>query len=84
MDPVSWYMIESGWKLVDSDGDEAGSVAEVIGETETDIFTGLAVSLTMFSAPRYVPAEHVTNIVEGFVQVDLSTRELDELEPYEG
>ena len=84
MDPLSWFMIEAGWKLVDADGDEAGTVADVIGETETDIFDGLSVSLTMFSAPRYLPAEHVTNIVDGFVQVDLSTRQLDELDPYEG
>ena len=37
----------------------------------------------MFSAPRYLAAEHVTNIVEGFVQVDLTTPELDQLDPYE-
>jgi hypothetical protein len=77
-------MIEPGWKLVDRDGDEAGRVADVVGEPEADIFTGLAVDLGVFSNPRYVPAESVTNIVEGFVQVDLSTRELDDLDPYEG
>jgi hypothetical protein len=84
MDPVSWFMIEPGWKVVDSDGDEAGTVAEVLGDAERDIFDGLALGLTMFSAPRYLAAEHVAQIYEGFVQVDLSTPQLDELEAWEG
>ena len=56
----------------------------MLGDTERDIFDGLAVAIAVFSAPRYLPAERVTNIIEGFVQVDLTTPELDELEPYEG
>ena len=83
-DPVSWFMIEPGWKVVDCDGDEAGNVAEVLGDAERDIFDGLALGLAVFSAPRYLAAEHVTNIVEGFVQVDLTTPQLDELEAWEG
>jgi hypothetical protein len=83
MDPVSWFLIEPGWKVVDVDGDEAGRVAEVLGDTEADIFDGLSVALAVYSVPRYVPSERVTNIVEGFVQVDLTTRELDDLDPYD-
>jgi hypothetical protein len=56
----------------------------VLGDPERDIFDGLALGLAVFSAPRYLAAEHVTNIVEGFVQVDLTTPQLDELEPWEG
>ena len=41
-------------------------MAEVLGDTERDIFDGLALGLAVFSAPRYLAAEHVTNIVEGF------------------
>src|SRR5262249_42755855 len=39
-EPMSWYMIEPGWAVVDSDGDEAGKVADVLGDTEADIFNG--------------------------------------------
>ena len=83
-EPMSWYMIEPGWKVVDCDGDEAGDVTEVLGDTDLDIFDGLAVGLAVFSAPRYLAAEHVTEIYEGFVQVELTTPQLDELEPWEG
>jgi hypothetical protein len=83
-DPVSWFLIEPGWAVVDSDGDEAGRVVEVLGDTDRDIFTGLAVAIAVFSAPRYLPSENVANIIEGFVQSDLTTPELDELDPYEG
>jgi hypothetical protein len=82
-EPMSWYMIEPGWAVVDCDGDEAGKVADVLGDTEADIFNGLVVSIAIYSAPRYLPAEHVTNIVEGFVQADLTTPELDRLDEYE-
>ena len=82
-DPISWYMIEPGWSVVDCDGDEAGKVAEVLGDTDLDIFTGLVVAIAVFSAPRYLPAENVSNIVEGFVQSDLTTPELDRLDEYE-
>ena len=83
-DPVSWYLIEPGWAVVDSDGDEAGRVVEVLGDAERDIFDGISVAIAVFSAPRYLPAERVSNIIEGFVQADLTTPELDQLDPYEG
>src|SRR5438067_657482 len=46
-DPVSWLVVEPGWKVVDRDGDALGRVDEVIGDTGQDIFNGLAVSQGM-------------------------------------
>ena len=40
-DPVSWLMIEPGWKVFASDGAEIGSVDEVAGDDGHDIFDGL-------------------------------------------
>jgi hypothetical protein len=82
-DPISWFMIESGWKVFDRDGDEAGTVDEVLGDTERDIFTGLTIATGVFSAPRYLPSEHVGTIYEGAVHVDLTTPEIDRLEAYQ-
>ena len=31
-DPVSWFMIEPGWTVVASNGEEVGSVDEVAGD----------------------------------------------------
>jgi ribosomal 30S subunit maturation factor RimM len=82
-DPVSWLMIEHGWKVVDPHGHELGTVAEVLGDTANDIFSGLSVASGLLHRPRYVPAEHVTRIVEGEVEVDLDQDEFDRLAEYE-
>jgi hypothetical protein len=68
-DPVSWLLVEPGWRVVDADGGDVGRVEEVLGDTETDIFDGLQVSSGMLSRRRYVPAESIDEIVEGTVRL---------------
>ena len=53
-DPVAWAMIETAWKVVASDGSEAGEVDEVVGDSGADIFDGLAIATSMFGKPPYV------------------------------
>jgi hypothetical protein len=76
-------MIEPGWRVVASDGSEAGRVNEVIGDSGEDIFNGLAVATSAVARPRYVPAEQVAQIVEGEVQLELSREQVDALEEYQ-
>jgi hypothetical protein len=83
MDPVSWLMIEPGWKVKAAAGKDVGKVIEVVGDSEKDIFNGLAISIGLFAKARYVAAERVTTIVEGEVHLDLPStaiRGLDEFE----
>ena len=82
-DPISWLLIEHGWRVVDPHGDELGTVVEVLGDTTNDIFSGLSVASGLLHRPRYVPAEHVTRIVEGEVEVDLDQDEFGLLGEYE-
>jgi sporulation protein YlmC with PRC-barrel domain len=70
-DPVSWLLVETGWKVVDSNGDPVGTVAEVRGDTGNDIFSGLAVSGGLLGRSRFVPSENVAEIVEGCIRLDL-------------
>jgi hypothetical protein len=78
-DPVSWLLIESGWEVVDAGGKKLGTVHEVTGDTGADIFDGLAVSPGLLKSSRYVPAERVSGIVEGRVELDLSAAEFERL-----
>ena len=82
-DPVSWFVIERGWKVVDADGEEVGTVDEVVGDSNDDIFNGLAVATRLFGQPRYVPAEDVRTIVEGSVQLALTKDEIGHLDEFE-
>ena len=49
-DPVSWMVIEQGWSVVDSEGDEVGRIDEVLGDVvERDA------NLTLDNAPATRP-----------------------------
>ena len=63
-DPVSWLLIEPGWRVVGPDGEEIGRVEEVIGDSTHDIWDGLAIATGMLASPRYVPSEQVAEITE--------------------
>jgi hypothetical protein len=77
-DPVSWLLIEPGWKVVGSDGAEVGTVARIDADEQKDIFSGLELRTGLLGGTRYVAAEHVTRIVEGTIELDVTGDELDE------
>jgi hypothetical protein len=70
-------MIRPGWKVYASDGSEVGQVDEVTGDDNADIFDGLAVTASALGKPKYVPAEKVTTITEGRVDLSLSSAEFE-------
>jgi hypothetical protein len=82
-DPVSWFMIEPGWRVVDAAGNEIGTVDEVVGDSSDDIFNGLSVSTSVLGKPRYVPSEQVDTITEGHIRLKLTSAEVHRLGEYE-
>ena len=82
-DPTSWLMIERGWAVVGPGGNKLGSVEEVVGDSKVDIFNGLAVSSGLIAKARYVAAEHVREIREGTVELDLDRNGFEALDEHE-
>ena len=82
-DPVSWFVIEPGWEVVDREGNRVGTVDETIGDSTDDIFNGLAVTSGAFGKARYVPAEEVAEITEGRVRLKLGEAGVASLGEYE-
>jgi len=74
-DPVSWFLIEPGWQVVDAAGAEIGTVAEVRGDESQDIFDGLIVALSVLDK-KYVPSEQVGPITEGRIELTMGADEL--------
>jgi len=72
-DPVSWLLIEPGWRVVDANGADVGRVHAVTGDSSADIFDGLDVSVDAFGKPRYVPAEQVGTIENGVVHLTIDS-----------
>lgn len=81
-DPVAWTLIDRGWDVVGSDGAELGKIDSVAGDEDHDIFDGIVVSRGLLRGRRYVPAEQVTQIVEGRVTVTLSKDGFERLGDY--
>jgi hypothetical protein len=82
-DPVSWLLIEPGWKVVAADGEDIGKVEEVAGDSTHDIWDGIAVASGILSKPRYVPAEQVAEIVEGEVRLALTKEQFEHLDEFQ-
>ncbi len=82
-DPVSWLQIGQGWNVVSSDGVIVGTVAQVEGDKNSDIFDGLAVESKQPTQIRYVPGEKVGAIYPGEVTLTLASADLDTLEPFQ-
>jgi hypothetical protein len=82
-EPVSWLLIERGWKVEAADGTEVGKVEDTIGDSTADIFSGLAVSTGLLRRPRYVPAEKVAEIALRRVRLAIDAEAFARLEAYE-
>jgi hypothetical protein len=78
-DPVSWLLIRPGWRVEAADGSEAGRVDEVTGDSNADIFNGLAITVHRLGARRYVPAEQVAEIVDQTVRLTLDHAGIEQL-----
>ena len=82
-DPVSWFLIEPGWKVHDAAGEEVGSVDEVVGDSSDDIFNGLSISTSLLGRPKYIPSEQVAAITEGRVDLAISKEQVERLGEFE-
>jgi hypothetical protein len=81
-DPVSWKVIVRGWRVLDAAGEEVGTVDEITGDPEADIFDGLTVKGGALDHARYVPSESVAEILEGEVHLSLDRAAVEGLERF--
>ncbi|HLY93905.1 MAG TPA: PRC-barrel domain-containing protein, partial [Gaiellaceae bacterium] len=79
-DPVAWTMIERGWSVCDSTGEEIGKVGELTGDEDHDIFDGLTINTGVLGGTKYVPSEHVSQIREGVVVLAIPAASLEKYE----
>ena len=80
---VAWIAIEEGAAIVAADGSQFGTVKEVAGDEEHDIFDGLVLSCHGQDGDRYVAAERVQGIWPARVETSLSPTEAASLPPYQ-
>ena len=62
-DPVSWLLVEPGWRVLDARGEKVGKVDEVLGDGQTGIFHGLIVD------GEEILADRIAEIREGEIHL---------------
>ena len=82
-DPVSWLQIGQGWNVITSDGVIVGTVAQVEGDKQSDIFDGLAVESRQPARIFYLPGEQVGAIYPGEVTLKIASSEALALETFQ-
>ena len=82
--PVSWMTLEKGTTVLSSDGQEVGSVDEVIADRQKDIFSGVTIDSGLLSSKRFAPASVIEDISTDGVRLSIPASEAEELEDYEG
>jgi uncharacterized protein YrrD len=79
-DPVAWKAVEKGWAVYDREGERVGTVEEIAGDEEADIFDGFGVKTGTLGAVKYVPAEIVASIEVGEIRLKFASGEMAPLE----
>ena len=79
---VAWQAMPLHAPVVDAEGDEIGTVAEVLGDEDEDIFHGLAVRLKHDGKTVEIAAVHVTRVTTERVITDLSAGDAGGLPRY--
>lgn len=82
-DPISWFVLEPGHKVVTADGEDLGRLEEVLGDESADIFDSLTVATGILGKPTHVPAELVGSIDTDAVHLTISADEAKQLDEYE-
>jgi uncharacterized protein YrrD len=79
-DPVSWKAVEKGWTVYDRDGEQVGTVDDIAGDEEADIWDGFGIKTGTFGPVKYVPAEIVDSIAVGEIRLKISGSQVAPLE----
>ena len=80
---VAWKAIEADAQVFSTEGQAVGKVSQVVGDPTADVFTGLAVSLGVLGADRFVESERVRGIWADRVELDLTAEQIEALPEHE-
>jgi hypothetical protein len=81
--PVAWRGLVYGTPVLASDGTRVGSVREVLGSDEEDIFHGLRVELAGHKRDVMVKADDITLLSDSGVRTSLAADEIRGLPAYD-
>jgi len=81
--PLAWTAILADTPVHAKEGREVGTVHDVLGSEQKDIFHGIVVHQGLIGRNVFVPADQVGTITDRRLVISLSEDEVRELPPYE-
>ena len=81
---IAWTALTKGTNVLSSEGEEVGRVGQVIGDSQSDIFSGITLRSGLFDSERFVPADVIEEIRSDGVRLSLSADAANDLSDYEG
>jgi hypothetical protein len=80
--PTSWRAVAPNTPVFATDGLDVGTVDDVQGWDQEDIFHGLLVRDASDGTVRFVPASQVRAMTTSRIEIDLSAEDVRALPPY--
>jgi hypothetical protein len=81
-EPIAWRAIVEDEPARSSDGETVGTVCDVLGSKEDDIFHGVVIHLGRLGHRVFVDADDVSLITSSHVEVSLTSAEIHALLPH--
>lgn len=81
--PVSWKVVLEHTPVTAVGGDDVGTVAEILGSEQEDIFHGIVVSLGVLQRHVFVPAEQIASITNRRIEIGLDDEAVRNLPAYQ-
>lgn len=82
-DEIAWRAVPEDTPVCSAEGSEVGTLHDLLGSNEEDIFHGIVVHLGRFGHNVFVPADSVTRLTRSHVDVSLTSDEIHALPPHD-
>ncbi|MEO8251351.1 MAG: PRC-barrel domain-containing protein [Chloroflexota bacterium] len=77
--PIAWTAVPQDTSVRTSDGEVVGTLSDLLGSRQEDIFHGIVVHLGRFGHHVFVPADDVSLLTSSVVGVALTSDEIHAL-----
>ena len=78
-DPIAWRGVTQDTPVRTSDGETVGTLSDMLGSDQQDIFHGIVVHLGRLGHHVFVPADQVSLMTHSHVDVALTSEEIHAL-----
>ncbi len=79
---IAWTALRKGTPVLSKDGEDLGTVGDVIADEQKDIFSGITISGGLLSRDVFVPAAEIQDLSDAEVRLAITADDAERLEPY--